>query len=254
MQANEPQWWRPEYLGRPAAAEALTTIASPLFAGFSVTLIGVIAQDSKEFALPGPAMLVLAVAAICFMISLQCGFQARLYQTSPADVAAWNPGYDVDADQLRAEKSAQFTASMGYIGWELRSYFYYSLGLAALLAGLGLTLWPPPTAEQPLWRWVGVGLVAVALLFELFWSFGDDLWAKYPRVVHALGLEPLFNAWYRPARRLRRKGRLPLPDDEVSADGQQEVPPGRLPPPGPPQAQEEDRPAGDHRPVRRQAD
>lgn len=44
-----PDWWRPVYLGRPAASEAMATVAAPLLAAFSVTVIGVIAQDVDEF-------------------------------------------------------------------------------------------------------------------------------------------------------------------------------------------------------------
>jgi hypothetical protein len=198
-------WWRPTYLGRPAANEAMTTVAAPLFAGFSVTLIGVIAQDIDKFRLPGPAMFLLSLASIFFMIALQSGFQARLYLTSPADIVDWHPEYENDPKQLAAEIPMQKRASKGFEAWEARSARYYSLGLVSLLLGLSATVAPPPGSNQAEWRWIGLGALLVMLLLELLWSFGGKWWLAHQEVARRMRLEPLLNAWFRPALRMDAK-------------------------------------------------
>jgi hypothetical protein len=200
-----PDWWRPTYFGRPAANEAMTTVAAPLFAGFSVTLIGVIAQDTDRFLLPGIAMCLLSFASIFFMIALQSGFQARLYLASPADIADWHPEYQGAPEKLAAEMSMQNRASKGFIAWEARSARYYSFGLVSMLLGLAATVAPPAGTSQSAFRWIGVGAILLMFLLELVWSFAPKWWLGHPDLARRMKLEPVLNAWFRPARRIDEK-------------------------------------------------
>lgn len=66
----------------------MSGVAAPLLAGFSVTLMTVVAADTAKFRLPGPAILLLVSAAMLFILAVQSGFWARQYLASSADVLA----------------------------------------------------------------------------------------------------------------------------------------------------------------------
>jgi hypothetical protein len=200
-----PDWWRPVYLGRPAASEAIAAVAAPLLAGFSVTLIGVVAQDADKFLLPGVAMCFLALAAIFFLVALQSGFQARLYLTTPGDVDEWNPGYAQNNATTAVEMAKQNQASKGFVAWNLRSKRYYGFGLLSLLVGVAATLAPRLDAPQAAWRWAATGAAMVMLLFEFFWVFEPGWWTRHPEHARRYKIELSLYLWFRPARRLEQK-------------------------------------------------
>src|SRR3954452_12145240 len=82
-------WWRPTLYGEPAAVDMISTIAAPVLAGFTVALIGVVAQAPANFRWPGIALLLLLLTAVLFVMCLQCGFWARQYLVSRDEAASW---------------------------------------------------------------------------------------------------------------------------------------------------------------------
>src|SRR5437867_11668838 len=98
MSADESDgWWKPAYPGDLDAAAARSGMATPLLAGFSITFMGVIAQQDSNFWQPGLSIFLLGIGATSFVISVQCGFWARMYAFSPADAQAWDPALRTDA-------------------------------------------------------------------------------------------------------------------------------------------------------------
>jgi hypothetical protein len=170
-----PDWWRPSSnLGFPQAIELTASIAAPLLAGFSITLLGVVAQASDRFLLPGPSLLLLAAAAVMFAICVQCGFWARQYLATPSETKDW---YDEETlnFQLESIKARQRKSAPVYLAWVNRTQRTYQVGLLCLLAGIATVL-PPQLegdgSEHAPWRWIAAALVVCAFLFELFWIFG----------------------------------------------------------------------------------
>lgn len=192
-------WWRPSYLGAPSAMESLTTIASPLLAGFCIALIGVLAQAPEKFRLLGLALLALTVAAVMFIMAVQCGFWARQYLWTPDDAQAWHPGNNPanpaapgSAELIRAQRRA----ALGYEGWGRRARNFYSFGLFALLLGLAAVLVPQGQgggSEHAPWRWVAAATALSMLLFEVFWVYG---WRWSRRVPW---LRKIASLWFQPA-------------------------------------------------------
>jgi Trypsin-co-occurring domain 2 len=88
----EPRWSAPTPLGRGNAIEGMAGIAAPLLAGFSITLIGVIASDPSHFRWPGAALALLVITSSLLIGTVQCGFRARRYLYSAADWRDWQPG------------------------------------------------------------------------------------------------------------------------------------------------------------------
>ena len=77
---------KPKYNPEPAQSgyinqvDAISTVASPLLAGFSLASVIIVSDDARNFRWPGAAMLALTIAAIMLFGALQCGFMARLYR------------------------------------------------------------------------------------------------------------------------------------------------------------------------------
>src|SRR5215467_7059000 len=80
--------------GPARALESVSGIAAPLLAAASVTVIGVIVQQPNSLAWPSLALTLLVLAAIALIASVQCGFWARHYVVTPAEIAAWWPMMD----------------------------------------------------------------------------------------------------------------------------------------------------------------
>ena len=79
----------PAPLGRSAAYQAVGEVAAPLLAGFSITLVGVIAQGPSTIRWPGAALLLLTVAAASLLFSVQAAFFGRQLYWTRADLTAW---------------------------------------------------------------------------------------------------------------------------------------------------------------------
>jgi hypothetical protein len=122
-----PATWRhnESYLGR--WVRAVGEVPIPLLAGFSVTSVLVVTNDSAKFRWSGPAILVLTIASVALIASVQCAYHARLY-LSP---------------QVEPPSSPRFSDRKGEV-WAKGTQITYHCGIVALLAGLGLALAPLP--------------------------------------------------------------------------------------------------------------
>jgi len=177
-------WQVPIPYGRAAAVEAMTGIAAPLLAGFSLSLLGIIAQAPASFHWPGAAMTVLCVVVALLVACVQFGFRARSYHYSRADLEAWLPGphnqryEDAFADQQKADWQDWLT-------WHGRARFTYNLAIVLLAVGLALVIAPPASYPAPgvltgterAIRWIGAAFALAAGAGELWW-IGRDLYSE----------------------------------------------------------------------------
>lgn len=127
----------------------MSGVAAPLLAGFSVTLMTVVAADTAKFRWPGPAILLLVAEAMLFILAVQSGFWARQYLASPADVLAWS---DDDLDRAAAQAHER-RGYAGFAAWARRSSTFYSLGLLTLMLGLACIVIPAAGTALDPWRW-----------------------------------------------------------------------------------------------------
>ena len=166
----QPKWYKPAPLGYGNAIDSVSAVASPLLAGFSLTSVIVVSDDSNNFRWPGAAALVLAIAAIILIGAVQCGYNARQYLWSGADALNWWPEMENDAELetlLREEQVDAFHRWEDWSKWTRRTYNY---GIVALLGGLGLALPPPDaTAGQGGLRWAATGVAFAACVGEVCW-------------------------------------------------------------------------------------
>jgi hypothetical protein len=156
----------------------MANVAAPLLAGFSITAIATVAASSDRFRWPGAALLILTLATILLVTSLQFGFHARQHLYSAADVAAWWTQEDL-AEPGRPER-LQREQHRDYAHWErwsAKARITYDAGITVLAVGLALVLAPPHSAEQSqaVFRWIASALAAAGALGELAWSTAPNV-------------------------------------------------------------------------------
>jgi hypothetical protein len=154
----------------------MTGVAAPLLGGFSLALLGVVAQSPGSFRLPGAALLTLTLTVILMVGCVQLGFRARSYLYSAADVAGWwpEPRSAVVERALRHQQAGHFA---DWLVWIDRARRAYNAAVVTLAFGVALVLVPPDTpGHGPLLaidtaaRWVASALAAAGGLVELGWA------------------------------------------------------------------------------------
>lgn len=159
------------------AIESVSAVAAPLLAGGAVAMLGVVAADADKFRWPGPSILLLTLAAISLVASVQWGFRTRTFLYPPSGPeeshgsALSTDEREFLAQQIR-EDLIRWRRGMGLTA------LCYNLGLVAFGAGISLAVAPPAHAAQAGWRWVAFGMVALATVSEMLWmllEWGDAL-------------------------------------------------------------------------------
>ncbi len=103
------------------AADAMTGVAAPLLAGFTISLIGFVVASPERARWPGLSLLLLTLSALTLLLCVQAGFWARRYKPDPD-----NPG------PVRARPE-----SSRYVSWSAVARIRYNSGISLLLLSLG---------------------------------------------------------------------------------------------------------------------
>lgn len=174
MSGLPPQLWsKPAPLGYGPALDAMANVAAPLLAGFSITAIAAIAASSDKFRWPGAALLILTLAAVLLVASLQFGFTARQHLYSAADVVAWWGQEDMAqagrSERLQREQHKDY---MSWERWSSKARVAYNAGITVLAAGVALALAPPYQVHhsEAVLRWIAAAIAAVGALGEIAWG------------------------------------------------------------------------------------
>ncbi|MER5832913.1 hypothetical protein ABT116_19150 [Streptomyces sp. NPDC002130] len=170
MSDDSSEWAKPTPLGYGSASEAAHFVAAPLLAGACIAMVGVLGSDGDKFRWPGPAMLLLTMAFVVLIASVQYGFHARRHFYSPADLDAWYP----PGARRPAEESLRAAQRHDIGEWQRmtrRGSTAYNMGIVLLGAGVTLVLAPPEGASlgHAVCRWTAATVTAVGSLAELEW-------------------------------------------------------------------------------------
>jgi hypothetical protein len=143
----------------------MAQIAAPLLAGFSLTLVGVIAASPQNFRWPGIDIMVLVVPIVLLVACIQFGVQARGYLYSAADLKAWLP--DFPLEDLKAQQAGHFDK---WKKWDYRAGRTYNLAICVLALGVALTVAPSGGgARQDGFRWAASAIALAAGAAEAAW-------------------------------------------------------------------------------------
>jgi hypothetical protein len=176
----------------------MSNTAAPLLGGFSIALIGVVAQATDHFRWPGVALLLLACASIAFIICVQTAFWARQYLVRPDEVKGWYEFQRISPEKIEELRVAQAEFAEGYVPWTTRSKTFYSLANLFLIAGVAVVLMPTidgDGSEQAVWRWVATGAATAMFVFEIYWIVGWRLIDSKNRVIRKLA-----QLWFQPVK------------------------------------------------------
>ena len=126
------------------------TVTLPLLAGFSITSVVVVSDDTEKFRWPGATIFALAFAALVLIASVQCAYHAQVYLSN---------------------KDPEFEKGLRWARWTRGCY---DAGLFALLAGLALVLAPHHDVDvQADFRWAAFGLACATCVGEVIWVVRD---------------------------------------------------------------------------------
>lgn len=206
----EPTWdWdSPFPLGQANAADSAGSVAAALFAGFSLTLIGLIVPDTANFRWPAVGLVLLALAAVLFVASVQCAFWAKQYAITPGDLETWYGGMT-----KHTKIAYQRAHQLNFRRWVGRMNKSYRLGILALLSGMTVTL--VPKGALGVMRGAAIGIIVVGFLIELLWIWSTWILNGSSSIVFGTDpdepLQPVSFAAIRTSRTLRRVARLFVP-------------------------------------------
>jgi hypothetical protein len=160
-----PKWDVPNPYGYAAAVDSMGSISSPLLAATSAALLALVISGQDKIRWPGLALLLLAVATLCFVMTVQLTFWAKQYVVTPAELRDWWP------DRLDGEVGwEQRWHKKRHQAWADRSLVAYNVGVLAFLAALPIMLIPPGKAEKISdVRLAAVAVFAAGFLLEVAW-------------------------------------------------------------------------------------
>jgi hypothetical protein len=162
----QPAWRHLYPYGHQDATESAGTIAAPLLAGFSVTLIAQLVSSGDKIRWADLAFFLLTGAVVMLLAAVQCSFWARQYVATPSDLEAWWPdlNHPVRWKQVRSE---QWAHERVYQLWALRFRLTYRGGILFLLAAVPVLL--VPEGSIGIFRGMAIALAVIGFFGEVIW-------------------------------------------------------------------------------------
>jgi hypothetical protein len=197
-QHGGPTWRRPSPYGAPESVQAAGTVAAPLLAGFTITLMGLVVDTSNQgIRHRDTALLVLMAAVASLIAAIQCAYSARRYMVLPDELTSWWPdamdkGNPGRRRLLRQLQNEQFAHRLLHVQWADRFRYTYHAGILLMLAGLAVVLIPPkPTTTSgsgqsvgqvdiSMVRWLAIILAGASALAEFIWITASWLNKREP--------------------------------------------------------------------------
>ena len=166
-QVPPERWNVPTRYGYHHAVQSVSSVASPLLAGFSVTMLVLVVQGPRYLRWPELALCLLVFSAIGFISSLQFGIWARSYVATPNEIMQWWPEAAEGSailSRLMYEQSSDHDRHLKLASWTMLSF---NLSVPILFGALTAAL--VPSAPIPPARWVAIIIMGLATATELGW-------------------------------------------------------------------------------------
>ncbi len=177
--SEPPVWTRPQALGYAEAPRGLGGIVAPLLSGFSLTAIAALVTASQRPPMGDWAVAALAATVASLLFSMQVAFLCLTKNSTPGDILEWHPEATVSEQELTFVRQVQASDFKAMARLGKISFVAYGWGLIAFHGAVLLLLVPH--------RWsvakaVGFGIVAAALVLELWW-LAANRWHRLPHPV-----------------------------------------------------------------------
>jgi hypothetical protein len=190
---NRPRWRVPEPYGYPEAIHSQGSVAAPLLAGFSLTLVVYTLTATEAFRWPNAALALMLAAAFSLLLSVQCAVVARSFTVTPGELEAWWPDAG-EPERRRLNRREQFRHAAAHLLWARRSERLYLAGILLLFGGITIALVPPqPLAEIPPARLLALGVGVAGLAVAAAWMAAPRLptsWIEERMLREPPGEEP----------------------------------------------------------------
>lgn len=171
-------WYVPRPYGAPGALRNAGTVAAPLLAGFSFTLVGLVLTSPERIRWPNAALVLLTASGLGLIAAVQCAFWARRWDVTPEEMLSWWPIFEELPEAVRQEVyREQHINTKKWRRWARATQIGYNGGILSLLAGVTVLLAPP--SHQPIVSLRGLALLLALLGFaaELTWVvISEFLW------------------------------------------------------------------------------
>jgi hypothetical protein len=165
--------------GASAALQSIGTVAAPLLAGFSFTLVALILTSPEPIRWPGATLVLMTAAGLALVTSVQFASWARQWDVSPAELLNWWPNFKELSD---VERQWVFDVQHEHIRrhtrWARATRLAYNAGILCLLAGIAVLL--IPGRGQTL-----ISLRGLALLIAILGFFAEAVWVIASTIVGA---------------------------------------------------------------------
>src|SRR5688572_17976474 len=160
----------PGWYGEIDALEQSGSTATPLLAGFALTMASLVLTSAHSFRLPDIVLVLLTVSVVSLVMSVQAAQWTRTFRVRPEEVQAWWPKMNADQREscildIREHHHLRKT-------WARRQRLTYRLGLLALLSGFAVALVPPDSVS--VMRWVAFGVGCFGFALELLWIAANE--------------------------------------------------------------------------------
>ncbi|WP_405821377.1 hypothetical protein OG241_35885 [Streptomyces sp. NBC_01390] len=159
--------------GYPNSIHAAVNIAAPLLAGGAIAISGVVAADHEQFRWAGVTLLLLTLAAIVLIASVQFGFRAGRFHFTEDELDRWVANTS-EAEYFSSAPNRQWAIGQARNIWRIKvrpAVHAYNVGTVLLGLGLSTALLPTSSSHQVPVRWAAFALSLVATMGEAVWSW-----------------------------------------------------------------------------------
>ena len=148
------------------------TIAAPLLGGFAFAGIALVLQVRHDLAWPDGALLLLVIAFLAFVTSVQATFHAKRHYVAPDEWMGWLEL--ASSDRRRQELQAAYARGLeAYRRWSNIARRTYNVAIVGLFAATTVIL--IPSGHFGAARAVAIGLAGLGVIGEGAWILHGEL-------------------------------------------------------------------------------
>lgn len=147
-------------------------VAAPLLGGFAFTGIALVLQIRHDLAWPDGALVLLVVAFLAFVTSVQATFHAKRNYVAPDEWIAWLQLASTDRRRQHLQ-AAYITGLEAHRRWSNVARRTYNLAIVGLFAATTIVL--IPSGHFGAARAVAVGLASLGVIGEVAWILHGEL-------------------------------------------------------------------------------